>query len=285
MNLITKLFILTILVSSVISCKLYKKITDNADQVLEKLKNNNESFNTLKSSSGGRKRSGRKPRSADNTYMDQDADKKPLMADIQNDNSSSYPQQVNNDNDSREVKQARNIMTEIDSSKEDCTIIDEDLTKVKANLDKIKSLLNIAKSYLEQARKASSSKANLASLPKLDQAIKNAKSSHASADTHYNDAIAALARAKDSFEYAQRKADQALEEALSNSNASRHESYYYSLYNQFMADAKDAMSSAKSFLETTKNKQEELNDKIPQANEDLEKLNKAYEAALKSVES
>ncbi|WP_210372997.1 hypothetical protein [Borreliella garinii] len=84
--------------------------------------------------------------------MDQDTGKKPLMADMQpdmqNDNSSSsnYTLQVNiQDN---EASEARNIMPEIESSKEEYNRINEDLAKVKANLDKIKSLLSTAKSYL-----------------------------------------------------------------------------------------------------------------------------------------
>ncbi|WP_210381120.1 hypothetical protein [Borreliella valaisiana] len=279
MNLINKLFILTILFSSVISCKLYKKITYNADQVIDKLKSNNESFNTLKSNDDS-KRSGRKPRSVDNTHMDQDTGKKPLMAnmqpDMQNDNSSSnHTLQVNiQDN---EASEARNIMPEIESSKEEYNRINEDLAKVKATLDKIKSLLSTAKSYLKQARRGvGSSKANLALLPSLREAIAKVKSNHASADTHYNDAIAALAKAKNDFEHAQRKADQALEEALSNSNASRHESYYYAGYHQFMADAKASMSSAKSFLEVAKNKQKEINENMTKTNKDLQGLNDIY---------
>ncbi|WP_029357472.1 hypothetical protein [Borreliella burgdorferi] len=279
MNLINKLFILTILFSSVISCKLYKKITYNADQVIDKLKSNNGSFNTLKSNDDS-KRSGRKPRSVDNTYMDQDTGKKPLMADMQpdmqNDNSSSnHTLQVNiQDN---EASEARNIMTEIESSKEEYNRINEDLAKVKANLDKIKSLLSTAKSYLEQTRRGvGSSKANLALLPSLEEAIAKVKSNHASADTHCNDAIAALKRAKNDFEYAQRKAYRALEEALSNSNASRHESYYYAGYHQFMADAKASMSSTKSLLEVAKNKQKELNENMTKTNKDFQELNDIY---------
>ncbi|WP_210370768.1 hypothetical protein [Borreliella garinii] len=114
-------------------------------------------------------------------------------------------------------------------------------------------------------------------MPSLGEAIAKVKSNHASADTHCNDAIAALKRAKNDFEYAQRKADQALEEALSNSNASRHESYYYAAgYHQFMADAKASMSSAKSLLEVAKNKQKELNENMTKTNKDLQGLNDIY---------
>ncbi|QMU99846.1 hypothetical protein F0310_05380 (plasmid) [Borrelia sp. A-FGy1] len=43
MNLIAKLFILTIVFYSIISCKLYNKLTDKADQVIDKL-DSNKSF-------------------------------------------------------------------------------------------------------------------------------------------------------------------------------------------------------------------------------------------------
>ncbi|WP_182117801.1 hypothetical protein, partial [Borrelia sp. A-FGy1] len=251
---------------------LYKKITDNADQVLDKLNNNNESFNTLKSSSDS-KRSGRKHRSADNSYMDQDADKNHLVSDMQNDNNSSYPQQVNN-----QAREAINIMKEVDSSLKEVNKIAENLETIKQILDNIKDLADTAKSYLENARRDVGS-SNPALLPSLGEAIAKVKSSHASLNVCYTDAFNASKNAKDHLEHAQSKAKKALEEAL------KAQPLGYTLYYTWISDTKTSMSSAKSNLETAKNKQEELKKKIDQANAELEELNKAHKAALKSTES
>ncbi|WP_182117815.1 immunogenic protein P37, partial [Borrelia sp. A-FGy1] len=258
---------------------LYKKITDNADQVLDKLNNNNESFNTLKSSSDS-KRSGRKHRSADNTYMEQDADKKTLMADMKNDNSSSYPQQVNND--SSESRGARNIIKEIESYKEECTRIRQDLAKIKATLDKIKRLLNTAKSYLNETRKVlGSNQVSITLLSKLDQAIGKVNSSHASLIICYEDAFSSLEIADTAFGNAHSWAEKALKEASKEYNNMEYNDHYYASINA----AKNAMKNAKIMLETAKQKQEYLKNNMLQANAELEKLNKAYEAALQATES
>ncbi|WP_182117918.1 hypothetical protein [Borrelia sp. A-FGy1] len=279
MNLITKLFILTILFYSIISCKLYKKLTDNTDQAIDKLKSNNQSFKTLKSSSGDSKRSGRKPRSADNTYMDQDTGKEPLVADMQNDNSSSYPQQINND--SSESREAKNIMKEVESSKEECTRISKELEKVKANLDKIEHLLSTANSYLENARKTpDSNQVRITLLSNLDQAIAKVNSRLATFRVCYEDAVNALEIADTTFGNAHSWAEKALEETSNKYNNIGYNGYYYASKN-----ANKAMENAKILLETAKQKQKYLNSNIEQANAELEELNEAYKAALKDTEN
>ncbi|QMU99891.1 hypothetical protein F0310_05645 (plasmid) [Borrelia sp. A-FGy1] len=119
-------------------------------------------------------------------------------------------------------------------------------------------------------------------MPNLDQAISKVNSSYASANSNYSDAIGALKNAKNDFEYAQRKADDALQEAMINSNAV---GYQHAGYHYYMADAKEAMDRAKGSLETTKHKQKCLNSNMPQANADFEELNEAYEAALQATKS
>ncbi|ACN53372.1 hypothetical protein [Borreliella spielmanii] len=73
-----------------------------------------------------------------------------------------------------------------------------------------------ARSYLNTARKSKyNTNNNTLLLHNLNQEINKVNSSHASAKSHYNDAIGALARStKDDFENSKRKAEGALEEAI-----------------------------------------------------------------------
>ncbi|WP_233781066.1 hypothetical protein [Borreliella bavariensis] len=95
--------------------------------------------------------------------------------------------------------------------------ITADLETTKSKLDKIKSVIEGDRSYLNTARKSKyNTNNNTLLLHNLNQEINKVNSSHASAKSHYNDAIGALARStKDDFENAaKRKAEGALEEAI-----------------------------------------------------------------------
>ncbi|ACN24469.1 hypothetical protein [Borreliella burgdorferi] len=208
MNLIAKLFILSTLVSipNILSCNLYDNLADNAEQVTDIL-DNNKSFNTLGSSNESRSR---RPRSTNNAYMKQNIDKNHLVvADMQNDNSSSsLPQQVNSE--SSKANEDSNIMKEIESSTEECARLRKDLETIKQILDNIESLLNTANSYLENARKApKSNQDNQTLLLSLHQAIAKVKSSHTSFIICYNDAFNSLGIADTAFKDAKRKAVEA----------------------------------------------------------------------------
>ncbi|ACN52795.1 hypothetical protein [Borreliella valaisiana] len=110
-------------------------------------------------------------------------------------------------------------------------------------------------------------------MPNLDKAIEKAISSYASLNVCYTDAIAALAKAKNDFEHAKRKANDALEEALKDIP---HLGGYNYLYYYRINDANDAMESAKSLLEVAKNKQKELNENMTKTNKDFQELNDIY---------
>ncbi|MCD2382657.1 immunogenic protein P37 [Borreliella americana] len=190
---------------------------------------------------------------------------------------SRQPQKVNN-----KSKEAKKIKQEAYTSLKEAEKINAALEKTRSILDKIKSLAGTANSYLNTARKNESgiNKPSQELLHKLHQAINKAKSNHASLNSFCNDAIAALERAKDSFEHAKRKADSALEEALKDIP---HLGINY-LYYSWIKDAKDAMKRAKSLLENAKHKQEELNDNITKTNKDFEELNGIYKK-LQNMES
>lgn len=106
----------------------------------------------------------------------------------------------------------------------------------------------------------------------LNQEINTINSSHASAKSHCNDAIGTLARSKDDFENAKRKAAGALEAAIKDIPSLGYNYLYYS----WIVDAQKAIKNAKSLFENAKNKQEELNDNMNKANVELLKLEKAY---------
>ncbi|MCD2332642.1 hypothetical protein [Borreliella americana] len=280
MNLIAKLFILTALIYSIIACKLYEKLTGKSQQVIYKLKSNSESFNNVESS-GDNSRNDSKYRSLDNAYINQGTDKKHLVADMWP-NTQNDTQQVNND--SGEAREAREMIRAIESYTKEYNRVSEELETIKQILDEIKSLVTTARSYLEEARTTRSNKTNKTLLPSLRLAIDKVKSSHTSLNVCHKDAIGALAISKDDSENAKIKAKYALEAASNNSNTARYEHYYYALYYQFMADAKDAMRRAKSSLETAKNKQKCLKNNMDQANKEFDKLRETYRA-LNNTES
>ncbi|WP_210361698.1 immunogenic protein P37 [Borreliella valaisiana] len=304
MNLMIKeVLMISSLFCSFISCKLYEAI-DKSQQALaiQDLANN-------KSLIKDNKRSGRKARSIsykevnnqeqnnENNLKKAKESKKDNNLGIQKDgivntnpsvasdasekHTNRQPQQVNNN--SRETSEARNIIQEISTSLEEVNKITTDLETIKQILDNIESLLNTANSYLENARKApKSNQDNQTLLLSLHQAIAKVKSSHASFIICYNDAFNSLGIADTAFKDANRKAEDALQEALNNSNT---QGYQYARYHYYMDDAKEAMGRAKVSLKTAKQKQEKLKDKMDQANAEFEELNKAHEAALSSRES
>ncbi|QMU99873.1 immunogenic protein P37 (plasmid) [Borrelia sp. A-FGy1] len=301
MNLMIKVLLISSLFSSFISCKLYEAI-DKSQQALA----NNKSLLE------GNKRSSRKARSisyaevGNQEQNNENRSNKKEVKDSEKGNNSSIqkdnivktnpsvtsydsekytnrqPQQVNiAPNDSNESKKAKNIIQEISTSLEEVEKITAALETTRSELNKIKSTLDDARSYLNTAR-SGTNKADPALLPNLDQAISKVNSSYASANSNYSDAIGALKNAKNDFEYANRKAEDALQEAMINSNAV---GYQHARYYNYMSDAKDAMGRAKVSLETTKHKQKCLNSNMPKANADFEELNEAHEAALRSTES
>lgn len=152
--------------------------------------------------------------------------------------------------------------------------ITSDLETTKSKLDKIKSVIEGDRSYLNTARKSKyNTNNNTLLLHNLNQEINKVNSSHASAKSHYNDAIGALARStKDDFENAKRKAEGALEEAIKDIPSLGYNYLYYS----WIAGAQKAIKNAKSLFENAKNKQEELNDKMNKANVELLTLEQAY---------
>ncbi|QMU99703.1 immunogenic protein P37 (plasmid) [Borrelia sp. A-FGy1] len=298
MNLMIKVLLISSLFSSLISCKLYETINKSQQDLA-----NNKSL--LEKDN---KRSGRKARSISYKEVNNQEQKNEnrsnkkevkdnekgnnlgIQADgILNTNPSvasekyanRQPQQVNIiPNDSNEAKQAKKIIQEISTSLEEVEKITAALETTRSALDKIKSTLDDARSYFNTAR-SGTNKADPALLPNLDQAIRKVNSSYASANSNYSDAVGALANSKNDFEYAQRKANDALQEAINNSNTL---GYQYALYHNYMTDAKNAMGKAKVSLETTKHKQKCLNSNMPQANSDFEELNVIYKN-LKDVDS
>ncbi|WP_210379575.1 hypothetical protein [Borreliella garinii] len=152
--------------------------------------------------------------------------------------------------------------------------ITADLETTKSKPDKIKSVIEGARSYLNTARKSKyNTNNNTLLLHNLNQEINKVNISHASAKSHYNDAIGALVRStKDDFENAKRKAEGALEEAIKDIPSLGYNYLYYS----WIADAQKAIKNAKSLFENAKNKQEELNDKMNKANVELLTLEQAY---------
>ncbi|WP_234909503.1 immunogenic protein P37 [Borreliella turdi] len=182
-----------------------------------------------------------------------------------------FQQQVNKE--SNEAITAREIMYEAEIFLEKTEKINVDLETTKSKLDKIKSVIESARSYLNTARKSKyNTNNNTLLLHNLNQEINKVNSSHASAKSHFNDAIGALARSKDDFENAKRKAEGALEEAIKGIPSLGYNYLYYS----WIADAQKAIKNAKSLFENAKNKQEELNDKMNKANVELLKLEQAY---------
>ncbi|QMU99818.1 immunogenic protein P37 (plasmid) [Borrelia sp. A-FGy1] len=302
MNLMIKVLLISSLFSSFTSCKLYKDI-DKSQQDLannKSLLEEDNKRNTRKARSISYREINNQEQNNQNISNKKEAkdSEKGNNSNIQKDgilntthsvtsydsekHTSRQTQQVNNE--SREAKQARNIIQETSAYLEEVEKITASLETTRSELDKIKSTLDDARSYFNNAR-SRSSKANPTNptlLPNLDQAISKVNSNYASANSNYSDAVGALANSKNDFEYAQRKANDALQEALNNSNAV---GYQYAGYHYYMADAKDTMIKAKVSLETTKNKQKCLNSNIEQANAELEELNKAYEAALQATES
>lgn len=285
MNLMIKVLIFSLFLSF-ISCKLYEAvdkslIKDNkrsgrkARSISYKEVNNQEQNNekNLKEAKESKKNN--------NLGIQKDGivNTNPSVAsDASEKHTNRQPQQVNNN--SRETSEARNIIQEIYTSLEEVNKITTDLETIKSRLNNIKSKVYNASSFLNNARK--SNKANPTLLPKLDQAIRKVSSSHAYANSNYSDAVGALKSSKHDFEYANRKAEDALQEALNNSNT---QGYQYARYHYYMNDAKEAMGRAKVSLKTAKQKQEKLKDKMDQANKEFEELNKAHEAALSSRES
>ncbi|QMU99869.1 immunogenic protein P37 (plasmid) [Borrelia sp. A-FGy1] len=289
-----------------------KDIADNKN-INSSFKLDNSSINSIKDTN----RSGRTPRSADddeeigvkennqnrndqqqNNESKQKESEKNNSSGIQADSSvgiahsaasevdnkkhdtSRQPQLFNKD--SSEAKEARKIMHEASNSLKEAEKINAALEKTRSKLDKIKRLAGTANSYLDTARKNGSrtNKPSQELLHKLHQAINKTKSSHASLNSFYNDAIAALALAKASFEHAKRKANDALEEALKDIP---HLGSNY-LYHYRINDANDAMESAKSLLEVAKNKQKELNENMTKTNKDFQELNDIYKK-LQDVDS
>ncbi|WP_232535968.1 immunogenic protein P37 [Borrelia sp. A-FGy1] len=216
MNLIARLFILTsLLIYNVISCKLYNDIEDNAEQIKDMLDDNRQSFNALESSSKNNSKS-RRPRSADTSYLDQVTNQEPLVGDVADmqPDTNSLSQQFN-----IQTNEAKNIMSNVSSSKSDYNKVEEELEKVKHTLDEMKRLTDEAASYLEQARKASGYRqANQTLLPILHEAIGKVKSRHATLNVCYTDATASLDIADTAFGNAHSWAEKALEEASKKYN-------------------------------------------------------------------
>ncbi|QMU99714.1 immunogenic protein P37 (plasmid) [Borrelia sp. A-FGy1] len=299
MNLMIKVLLISSLFSNFTSCKLYKAINksqqalannkslveDNKKRSSRKAKSiSYSSYREVNNQEQNNQNNLKESKKDNNLGIQKDGivNTNPSVAsDASEKHTNIQPQQVNNN--SRETREARNIIQEISTSLEETDKITANLEETKSKLDKIKSTVDNARSYLNTARSTSeSNKAIPALLHNLKEAIDKVNSSYALLNVCYTDAIAALKSSKDNFEHAQRKADQALQEALNNSNTI---GYQYALYYNYMADAKEAMGRAKVSLETTKNKQKCLNSNMPQANAELEKLNKAYEAALQTTES
>ncbi|MCD2382655.1 immunogenic protein P37 [Borreliella americana] len=194
-------------------------------------------------------------------------------------NTDKKSQQVNKE--SNEAIAAREIMYEAATFLEEIEKITAALETIKSKLDKIKSVIEDARSYLRTARKSKSkTNNNTLLLHNLNQEINKVNSSHASAKSHCNDAIGALARSKNDFEDAKRKAERALEEAIKDIPSL---GYNY-LYHSWIADAQKAIKNAKSLFENAKNKQEELNAEMNKANVEFLELEKAYEV-LQTKES
>ncbi|MCD2413744.1 immunogenic protein P37 [Borreliella burgdorferi] len=185
---------------------------------------------------------------------------------------SRQPQLLNKD--SSEAREASKIIQKASTSLEEAEKVNAALKETRSKLDKIKRLADSAKSYLNNARKNSRTNGSILEiLPNLDKAIEKAISSYASLNVCYTDAIAALAKAKNDFEHAKRKANDALEEALKDITHFRGYNY---LYHYRINNANDAMESAKSLLEVAKNKQKELNENITKTNKDFQELNDIY---------
>ncbi|WLN25789.1 immunogenic protein P37 [Borreliella valaisiana] len=316
MNLMIKeVLMISSLFCSVISCKLYEKLTDKTKQALANNKyfvNNNKSINSTNKldnnsldSAEDNNRSGRKARSiSSGEANNQEQNNKNKSKEKENiikksEESNNLETQINNnlntkrsntskvDNnkhnagrrsqqvnkESNEAITAREIMYEAETFLEKTEKITVDLETTKSKLDKIKSIIEETRSYLNTARKSKyNTNNNTLLLHNLNQEINKVNSSHASAKSHCNDAIGALARSKDDFENAKRKAEGALEEAIKDIPSLGYNYLYYS----WITDAQKAIKNAKSLFENAKNKQEELNDKMNKTNLELIKLEQAY---------
>ncbi|MCD2332643.1 immunogenic protein P37 [Borreliella americana] len=183
-------------------------------------------------------------------------------------------QQINSE--SREAKEARNIIHKASTSLKEAEKIAAGLEKIKSILDNMKTVTNSANSYFNTTRRnrSDTNKSKQALLlPILHQTIDKVNSSHASANSYCNDAIAASKNAKDGFEHAKKKASEALEEAIKNRSSL---SYYNYLYYSWIIDANKAMESANSLLKDARKYQENLNAKMTQAIKDFEELNSIY---------
>ncbi len=119
-------------------------------------------------------------------------------------------QQVNKE--SNKAITAREIMYEAETFfLEKTEKITADLETTKSKLDKIKSVIEDARFYLNTAKKSKyTTNNNTLLLHNLNQEINKVNSSHASAKSHCNDAISALARSKDNFENMQKEKQKGL---------------------------------------------------------------------------
>ncbi|ACN24486.1 hypothetical protein QIA05_05355 (plasmid) [Borreliella burgdorferi] len=162
---------------------------------------------------------------------------KDMQTNIQNNNSSPTPQQVNN-----QGSEARDIKREVDSYVEEFIRLDTELDEIKVSLSNMECLLSTATSYLKEARTTPrSNKVKYSLLYNLHKAISKVKSSYASLNVCYVDATYSLEKACVIFRDTNNKADDALAEALKESKDIR-----YNMFSALLLDKSQPNTNKKA---------------------------------------
>ncbi|WP_215536738.1 hypothetical protein [Borreliella bavariensis] len=294
MRLIVKvLMIISLISSNFMSCKLYEKLLDKKEELLD---NKGEYFKKKKliveptdnvetdtstyyvqdSDRGGlRTRSvikgGKSEQKGDvlEKRIGKDINMK-FSVDSGSNSSNNAPykyyEQVAN-----KVKEAENIKNKASFYIAGADGMAASLNKIKLELDEIKTKIDTAESDFHKARRKSGiSESKKKLLPDLHKAIVKAKNSRDHADkVCYGDAVGVLKIVRDGFENAKRRAVDALEETQYNSSSMAYRDYSYFYW---MEEAREAMNNAERMFNNARKYQEDLKAKMEQVNKEFAQL-------------
>ncbi|ANF34523.1 hypothetical protein A7978_05255 (plasmid) [Borrelia turicatae] len=174
---------------------------------------------------------------------------------------------------SQEIK-ANDIRSKVNSKLATIEAMYREVSASVLKLESIKTDIMKANSDLDRARSSSRDGIDQNVKIKLDQAIKNVRSSSNIAMILYKDVVNGLEHARSSVEHARGLTESALDELryLRSSN------YYYVIRYYYLSDAKTSLNRAENMFAKVESEMGNLRNAMKQAEEDFVALKSAHQA-------